>query len=82
MDLHSISIELLLMDHNRFAGDECMGIIRIGESAPEETGRSHWSEMLRTPGKAISRWHTVWPITHVYDGGSDRESILTTSTTN
>ena len=70
------------MDHNRFAGDECMGIIRIGESAPEETGRSHWSEMLRTPGKAISRWHTVWPITHVYDGGSDRESILTTSTTN
>ena len=77
IDIHSVSLEILIMDHNRFSGDEIMGIIRIGDSAPDETGRSHWSEILRTPGQAVSRWHSAWPITHVYDGGSDRDSVLT-----
>ena len=79
LDIRNISLEILLVDHNRFSGDEVMGIIRIGENAPDETGRSHWSEILRSPGQAVSRWHSAWPITHVYDGGSDRESIITTN---
>jgi Ca2+-dependent lipid-binding protein len=77
LDLHSVSLEILVMDHNRFSGDETMGVIRIGDSAPDETGRSHWSEILRTPRQAVSRWHSAWPVTHVYDGASDRESITT-----
>jgi Ca2+-dependent lipid-binding protein len=76
-DLHSFSLDILIMDHNRFSGDETMGIIRVGDSAPEETGRSHWSEVIRTPRQAVSRWHTAWPVTHVYDSSSDRESIVT-----
>ena len=74
-NIKNISLEILLMDHNRFSGDEVMGVIRIGENAPEETGQSHWNEILETPDHAVSRWHAVWPITHVYDGSSDRESV-------
>ena len=77
LDIKSISLEILLMDHNRFSGDEIMGVVRIGENAPEETGQSHWGEVLRSPDHAVSRWHSAWPLTHIYDGGSDRDSITT-----
>ena len=75
MDLKNVSLELLLMDHNRFSGDEVLGIVRVGEHCPEETGQSHWNELFLTQDHAVSRWHSVWPITHIYDGSSDRESI-------
>ena len=77
LELRNISLDIVLMDHNRFSGDQVMGTIHVGENASEETGRSHWSEIQRTPGHAVSRWHSAWPTTHTYDGSSDRESIVT-----
>ncbi len=62
-DLNELSLEVVLMDYNRFTSNEPMGGVFIGKNAPTESGRSHWTEAVAGYSiVAISRWHGVLPL--------------------
>lgn len=61
MDLSDISLEVVVMDYDRFSANDLVGVIIIGEHSPHESGRSHWEEIMVSPKHRVSRWHTIRP---------------------
>lgn len=61
MELASIQLNFIVMDYDRFSRDDFMGVVKIGGVVSEETGRTHWEEMMSAPNLAISRWHPIAP---------------------
>ena len=63
MDLRDITLEVLVMDYDRFSRNDLMGVISIGENVAHLSGRNHWLAMQSSPNQAISNWHSLQPPT-------------------
>lgn len=59
MTVDSMSIELIIMDYDRFSRDTVVGTVEIGSKASEESCHSHWDEVISAPNQAVSRWHRM-----------------------
>ena len=57
------TLEILIMDYDRFSRNDVVGVVYIGDQVPHDTGRQHWDQMMSQPNASISSWHTILPIT-------------------
>ncbi len=58
-DLSEISLEVVVMDYDRFSANDLVGVIIIGENSPHKSGRSHWNEIIASPKHRVSHWHSI-----------------------
>ena len=65
MELRDISFEILIMDYDRFTANDLVGVVYIGGHVVQESGRTHWSNVLSSPLERISSWHYILP-TSIY----------------
>jgi len=65
MELQDISFEILIMDYDRFTANDLVGVVYIGGHVVQESGRTHWSNVLSSPLERISSWHYILP-TSIY----------------
>ena len=64
MDTRQVSLDLRMMCcYDRFAKDEEVGRVLIGDSVNHETGVQHWKQIISQPQSRISHWHTFLPVT-------------------
>ena len=61
MNPSGISLEVLVMDYDRFSANDLVGVIIIGENSPHESGKSHWEEIMASPKHRVCRWHSIRP---------------------
>lgn len=59
INLKDVSLDLVVMDYDRFSRDDRMGFVTIGEQSTHESGRKHWADMLSSPGHSVSQWHPI-----------------------
>ncbi|XP_064397992.1 synaptotagmin-7-like isoform X2 [Halichondria panicea] len=59
MSLDKVTLELLVMDYDRFGRDSVIGSVQIGADVSEDSCKTHWEELVSTPSHAVSRWHSV-----------------------
>jgi hypothetical protein len=62
-DIHDVTLELIVMEQDRFSRDVTMGVVYIGMGVPHHTGQQHWEQVIAQPGSRISNWHPVLPVT-------------------
>ena len=62
LDTTELSMDIIVMDYDRFSRDEVVGIVHLGSMVADEMGKTHWDEMIATPNNAISRWHSIMPV--------------------
>lgn len=62
MDLNSMRLDLIVMDHDRFRSDTLVGVVSVGLGVASETGHAHWDEMVSAPNQVVSRWHPIVPV--------------------
>ena len=58
-DISDAVVELVVMNYDRFGRDEVIGKVSLGLNVSMDAGRAHWSEVLSSPGHAMSRWHVL-----------------------
>lgn len=63
LETTELSMDIIVMDYDRFSHDQVVGIVRLGSKVADEMGKTHWDEMIATPNSAISRWHSIVPMT-------------------
>lgn len=61
IDVNAAYLEIHVLSHERLSRDEVMGMVKIGPHSPQESGRSHWSEIILSPNQASSHWHALAP---------------------
>ena len=74
MDLSGISLEILVMEYDRFSANDLVGVIIIGENSPHESGRSHWDEIMASPKHRVCRWHSIRPPQPGFQAGTLKRS--------
>ena len=62
LETTELSMDIVVMDYDRFSHDQVVGVVHLGSKVTDEMGRTHWDEMVSTPNSAISRWHSILPI--------------------
>ena len=62
MSLDEVTLEILVMDYDRFGRDSVIGSVQIGADVSEDLCKTHWEELVSTPSHAVSRWHSVAPV--------------------
>ncbi len=62
MSLDEVTLEILVMDYDRFGRDSVIGSVQIGADVSEDSCKTHWEELVSTPSRAVSRWHSVAPV--------------------
>ena len=62
LETTELSMDIVVMDYDRFSHDQVVGVVHLGSKVSDEMGRTHWDEMISTPNSAISRWHSILPI--------------------
>ena len=62
MDITDISLEVIILDYDRFSRNDLVGGFFIGETVQTKSGRLHWAEITSSPHTAISRWHSIQPV--------------------
>ena len=61
MDPKDVNIEVFVMDHDRFRRNDILGMVYLGANAPNESGVTHYNEVLAHPHYPISHWHKLIP---------------------
>ena len=61
-DIKDISLEVLVMDYDRFTRNDIMGVVLLGRSVHNQLGCSHWAEMIASPQQSITQWHSIRPV--------------------
>ena len=61
LNVLDLSLEIVVMDYDRFSSDDVVGQVLVGPNAKEEMGRTHWEELISNPNQPISRWHAIYP---------------------
>ena len=46
MEIKDVSLEVHVMDYDRFSRNDVVGVVHIGESVDHKSGREHWTEMI------------------------------------
>ena len=57
-EIRHSSLEVCVMSHDRFAKDEELGTVLIGDAVQHETGQQHWRQIVSQPSARVSHWHT------------------------
>lgn len=57
--ISDVVLEFAVMNYDRFGRDDAIGKVSLGLNVNSDTGRTHWSEVLSSPGHAVSRWHVL-----------------------
>lgn len=61
LDLKKVTLQVVVMEHDRFRRDHCAGMVLIGAEG-DESGQLHWTQMMAlAQKKSVSLWHTVLP---------------------
>ncbi len=58
-DIEEITMEVLVMDYDRFSKDDIVGRIHLGYGSEGEQGQRHWRDMINSSPQVISQWHTI-----------------------
>ena len=57
VNINNAYLLVRVLSHARLSRDEVLAVACIGPHAEHESGRSHWSDMLLSPGQEFSKWH-------------------------
>ena len=63
-DINNVELEVVVMDYDRFSRNDLIGRVLLGANAHQQSGYSHWTDMVATPWQRISRWHSIEPALH------------------
>ena len=58
-DIEILSMEVLVMDYDRFSRDDIMGVLMLGSNVKRHSEARHWKEMILHPNQSISQWHSL-----------------------
>ena len=61
MNVRDITMEIAVMDYDRFSRNDIMGTVHIGENVGQETGKAHWAQMMSSARTSVSQWHPIMP---------------------
>ncbi len=61
LDLGKVTLQVKLMDYDRFSRDDHIGTVMIGEGVEQEAGRTHWTQMMGSTNHPVSLWHPIPP---------------------
>ena len=64
MQIKDVTLQLVLMDFDRFVRNDRMGTIQIGDNSQQTSGQMHWRQMCLSPHETISHWHSILPVGH------------------
>ena len=59
--IDAISLYIWVMSWDRLGKDNRMGMIHIGDTSLQESGRKHWQEAVQSQEHMTSLWHTIVP---------------------
>lgn len=62
MQINDVTLQLVLMDFDRFVRNDRMGTIQIGDNSRQMSGQTHWRQMCLSPRQTISHWHSFLPV--------------------
>ena len=54
-----VALDIRMMNSNRLAGNNVVGVVYIGAQVPHDTGRQHWEQIISQPNAAVSSWHAI-----------------------
>lgn len=57
--LHSLTLELQLLDYDRVTRNEVIGRLILSISSEDSIARKHWLEIANSPRKQIAEWHRL-----------------------
>lgn len=64
LEIAEVTLQVTVMNSDRIGRSHPMGVVLIGDDVTHsESGQRHWREMLGSPNKAVSRWHSLTPAT-------------------
>ena len=64
LEIAEATLQVTVMNSDRIGRSHPIGVVLIGNDVlHSESGQKHWREMLRSPNKAVSRWHSLSPAT-------------------
>lgn len=55
-EFNSLSLDVILMEYDRFSQDTVAGVVNIGAGSRSEQGRQHWEEVAANSDQPISRY--------------------------
>ena len=61
LDMSDITLQVMIMDHNKVSRNEHIGTILIGERVEDRSGKIHWAQMMASPNESTNHWHTIMP---------------------
>ena len=59
MSLENITLEFIVMGHDRFSRDTMIGAVAVGDDVLEDLCKAHWEEFVGSPNHSVSRWHKM-----------------------
>ena len=59
MDVQSVHLEVVIVDHDVVGTNDLIGAIEIGKQSDHPTGRLQWTEMISSPHSPICFWHAI-----------------------
>ena len=62
IDLKSIHLDILIMDHDRVGRNSTLGIVKLGYEVDHTSGENQWQYALNNPNRLCSTWHSIHPI--------------------
>lgn len=62
LNINNAYLKVLVLCHARLSRNDIMGEVCIGPHSQQESGRSHWSEMILSPNQEFSKWHAFVPV--------------------
>ena len=75
ISVRDVTLEILMMDYDRFSRNDIVGVVFIGHRVPHNTGQQHWDQMISQPNTSISSWHSILPLTPQLDRTTKKRKV-------